>query len=189
MMDLILRRIARAFWFTLAVLFLLESWLWDHVKVWLRLLAEALGVKRIEERIASLIRDLSPWATLTVFIIPVLTILPLKIYAVAQMAQGHFAYGLCVIFAAKALGLGVTAFLFDLCRDKLLQMSWFASFYHLVLRIRAWAHDLVAPVRARLHELRLAAKAMLAEALGAGRSQFLRRLKLIRAMARRGGGA
>jgi hypothetical protein len=188
-MELILRRIARAFWLTLALLFLVENWLWDHVKVWLRLLAEVLGVKRLEERIASFISDLSPWATLTVFIIPVLAILPLKIFAVAQIAQGHLAFGLVIIFAAKALGLGVTAFLFDLCRDKLLQMAWFARFYHLVLHVRAWAHALVAPLRQRLHELRLAAKAMLAEAMGAGRSQFLRRLKLIRAMARRDGGA
>jgi hypothetical protein len=186
-MELIWRRVVRAFWFTLALLFLLESWLWDHVKVWLRNLAQILGFKRIEEWISNAIRDLSPWATLTVFVVPVIVIFPLKIYALALIAHGHVVYGLAVIFAAKALGLGVTAFLFDLCRDKLLQMSWFARFYALVLRVRGWAHDLVAPVRLRLHEIKRAAKAMLAEAIGSSRSQFLRKLGLIRAMARRGG--
>jgi hypothetical protein len=186
-MELIWRRMARAFWFTLALLFLLESWLWDHVKVWLRDLAQFLGFKRIEEWITGAIKDLSPWATLFVFVIPVIVIFPLKIYALALIAHGHVLFGLVVIFIAKALGLGVTAFLFDLCRDKLLQMNWFVRFYGVVLRVRAWAHDLVAPVRARLHEIKLAAKAMLDEVIGSSRSQFLRKLGLIRAMARRGG--
>jgi hypothetical protein len=182
-------RVARGFWFALAVLFLIETWLWDHVKEWLRAAAKALGADRIEAWLTEVIRRLSPPATLTVFAAPVLMILPLKIYAVAQIATGHVAFGLAVILFAKTLGLGVTAFLFDLCRDKLLQMLWFAKFYAVVLRVRAWAHDLVAPAREYLRNLRNMLRARLTAVLGSGRSQFWRKLELVRLRARRGTGA
>ncbi|HXY58993.1 MAG TPA: hypothetical protein VEH76_10485 [Methylocystis sp.] len=187
-MDAIFRRAERAFWFALATLFLIESWLWDHVKEWLRLLARALGVERIEAWIAAFVKDLSPSATLVVFGVPVLVILPFKVAAVALIASGHFGWGLALILAAKTLGLGVTAFLFDLCREKLLQLAWFERFYRLVLRARAWAHELVEPVRVRLRQWRAAVGAALAPYL-ARRGEFARRLQLVFALARRGGRA
>lgn len=124
-------------WFALATLFLIESWLWDNVKEWLRALALALGVERVETWIKEKVEGLSPYATLLVFVIPVLFILPFKVYAVAMMASGHFFYGLATLFLAKTLGLGLTAFLFDLCRDKLLTIGWFAQFYAFVLRVQS----------------------------------------------------
>jgi len=187
-MDAMFRRAERAFWFALATLFLIESWLWDHVKEWLRLLERTLGLERIEAWITAFVRDLSPWATLVVFAIPALMILPFKIAAVALIASGHFGWGLMVIVAAKMLGLGVTASLFDLCRDKLLQLVWFERLYRLVLRVRAWAHDLVEPVRVRLREWRAALRAALAPYL-ARKGEFARRLQLVLALARRGGRA
>jgi hypothetical protein len=48
------------------------------------------------------------------------------------------------------VSLGVTAFIFDLTRPKLLQMDWFRRFYDWVVRGIAWAHDLVDPIRRRL---------------------------------------
>ncbi len=184
-MESIRRRVVRAFWFVLATLFLIESWLWDHVKEWLRWLARRLGAERLEAFIVSFVEPLSPPATLIVFTVPVLLILPLKIYAVDLIATGHVGYGLTVILTAKTLGLGVTAFLFDLCRDKLLRMRWFAKFYDLVLRVRAWAHALVAPVRERLVALRAALRLRLGPFLAFGRSQFARRVELVRALVRR----
>lgn len=184
-MESIRRPLVRAFWFTLATLFLIESWLWDHVKEWLRWLARRVGADRLEALIASRIAPLSPPATLVVFAVPALLILPLKLFAVAAIASGHVVFGLAVILAAKTLGLGVTAFLFDLCRDKLLLMGWFARFYALVLRARAWAHALVAPVKERLIALRAALRLRLAPYFALGRTPFGRKLELIRALARR----
>ncbi len=186
-MDIFYRRLSRAFWFTLALIFLIESWLWDHVKEWLRKLALTLGAERFEVWLAGVIRDLSPPATLGVFVVPFAMVLPLKIYAVEEIARGHVGYGIFVILLAKTLGLGVIAFLFDLSRDKLLQMAWFAKFYAVVLRVRAWAHELVAPLRLRVRELRVAILLRLNDYVGTGRSRFLRKLELIRVMTRRNG--
>jgi hypothetical protein len=188
-MDYAKSRLARAFWFTLAALFLVETWLWDHVKEWLRALALALGLKRIDEWFGGLVDKLPPWATLIVFIVPAIAILPLKILALTMIAHGHIVTGLVVIFAAKTLALGVTAFLFDHCRDKLLQMPWFVRFYDLVLRVRAWAHDLVAPVRVRAHELATLIRAQTRAIFGDEKSSFGRKFAHVRALVRRRSGA
>jgi hypothetical protein len=186
-MESIKRRLIRGLWFALALVFLFESWLWDHVKDWLRALGRLLGVERYEAALAAFIARLSPPLTLAVFAVPALAILPLKILALATIAHGHILAGLAVIFAAKTLALGVTAFLFDHCRDKLLQMAWFAHFYSVVLSVRAWAHDLVEPMRLRLRQFITPIRARAAEIFGAGQPHFSRKLALLRALARRGG--
>lgn len=186
-MESIKQRLIRAFWFALAVLFLIESWLWDNVKLALVWLARELGLTKFEARLREFIAGLSPHATLAVFAVPALSILPLKLLAVGAIAHGHVVAGLAVILAAKTLALGVTSFLFDLSRDKLLQLRWFARLYDLVLRIRAWAHELVEPVRRRLHAARDFVKARVAVFSREGRSQFLRKLARVRALVRRRG--
>lgn len=184
-MEPIKQRLVRAFWFSLAVLFLIESWLWDNVKVGLVWLAHRLGLTRLEARLREFIAGLSAYATLAVFAVPALAILPLKLLAVGAIAHGHVITGLAVILAAKVLALGVTSFLFDISRDKLLQLSWFARLYDLVLRVRAWAHELVEPVRRRLHDVKELVRARVTALLGEGRSQFLRKLALLRTLVKR----
>lgn len=188
-MEAVKQRLIRAFWFSLAVLFLIESWLWDNVKVVLVRLAHELGLTKLEARLRAFVAGLSPYPTLAVFAVPAIAIFPLKLLALAAIAHGHVIAGLAVILAAKVLALGVTSFLFDLSRDKLLQLRWFARLYDLVLRIRAWAHDLVEPVRRRLHETKELLKARFGALLGEGRSQFLRKLALLRALVNRRGAA
>ncbi|CAN2535127.1 hypothetical+protein [Methylocapsa aurea] len=189
-MESMKQRLARAFWFSLAVLFLVESWLWDHVKLWLLRLASALGVKELETRLRVFIAGLSPAATLAVFALPAITILPLKLLAVAAIAHGHVIAGLGVILAAKTLALGVTSFLFDASREKLLQIGWFAKLYATVLRVSRWAHERVEPFKRQIREAKDFMKAQLARALGEdGRSTFARKLSLLRALVRRRGAA
>jgi hypothetical protein len=181
--DQIKEKLSRAFWFALAVIFLFESWLWDNVKEWLRALAVLAGVERIEAQLVAFLARLGPYPTLAVFVVPAIAILPLKIAALALIAHGHVIGGLVVIFLAKTLALGVSAFLFDHCRDKLLTIDWFARFYALVLRVRAWAHDLVEPAKKKVIALRDALRARLAEILTPERrSRFMRKLMLLREM-------
>jgi hypothetical protein len=56
---------------------------------------------------------------------------------------------LTIIFA-KFLGVGVAAFIFDVTRDKLLEMNWFETIYEFVLELRAKANALVEPVKERI---------------------------------------
>ncbi len=147
LVDWLKPRLAAAFWFTLAIIFLIESWIWDHVKDWLRLIERALGLERFEPWLQNLVAPLSPPMTLAIFAVPMIGVLPFKIAAFALLASGHVFMGVIFIFVVKSLTLGVEAFLFDICRDKLLQMEWFAGLYSIILDIRAWSSRLVKPVR------------------------------------------
>lgn len=185
-MESLVRRLIRAFWFTLAVLFLVESWLWDNVKIALLRLAEALGLKELEARLREFIAGLTPIAALVVFALPAITIFPLKLLAVAAIAHGHVVTGLAVILAAKTLALGVTSFLFDASRQKLLRIGWFEKLYETVLRVGRWAHERVEPLERQIREAKNFLKARLARALGErGRSHFARKLALLRALVQR----
>lgn len=183
-MEHLKHQLRRGFWFTVALIFLFESWLWDNVKEWLRALGRTLGVERIEPWLEGVVKKLSPQMTLAVFAVPALTILPFKIAALSLIAHGHVMIGVIAIFVAKTLALGVTSFLFDMCRDKLLEMEWFARIYSLVLDARAWASALVAPYKA--HMLRVAAlvKSNMASIISAGEGEFGRRWARLRDLAR-----
>lgn len=188
-MEQIKLRLAHAFWFTLAVIFLVETWLWDHVKEGLRALARNLDLERIEARLIDFLAPLSPRATLAVFAVPAMVIFPLKLAAVSMLAHGEVLAGIVVILTANVLALGVTGFLFDHCRDKLMQMAWFAKFHDIVLRVRAWADALVAPARQRLNEARQYIGERVAAVVGEGQSIFLRKLAHVRALTKRHGAA
>jgi hypothetical protein len=57
---------------------------------------------------------------------------------------------IATLIAAKLLGLGVTAFIFDLTRPKLLQLAWFRRFYGWMLWALAHAHALLDPIKCRI---------------------------------------
>ncbi len=157
----------------LALLFLLEAWLWDHLEP---LVARVVGLFpwcRLKDWIKRTIESLPPWAALGVFIVPFVVLLPLKFLEVFFLAKRQWIAAGLVLLAAKLLGLGVTAFVFDATRDKLLQMAWFARMYDWFMWARDWAHEMTEPVRERLRQL-----TWLLKPQRAGR--FLRRLMRLR---------
>lgn len=146
------QRLREAFWFTLAVLFLVETWLWDHFSECLHDLGRALGLERYEQQFKDFVATLTPLKTLAIFITPVFAIIPAKLVGFELIAHGHVFTGLIAILLAKTLALGVMSFLFDICRDKLMQIDRFRQIYSIVLEIRAWAARLVAPFKQRVYE-------------------------------------
>lgn len=151
-MDEWKRRLKDAFWFTLAVLFLIETWLWDHFRDWLHELGNALGLQRYVQQFKDFVATLTPVKTLGVFVAPVILILPAKLVGFELIAHGRVLSGLFAILLAKTLALGVMSFLFDICRDKLMQMERFRQLYSVVLSLRAWASEMVAPFKRRIAE-------------------------------------
>jgi hypothetical protein len=168
-----MRRTLRPFWIILALLFLLEAWLWDHLKPLVAWVVDLLPWGRLKTWLKRTIESLPPWAALGVFVIPVILLLPLKFLEVFFLAKRQWIAAGLVLLAAKLLGLGVTAFVFDATREKLLQMPWFARMYDWFLWARDWAHAMTEPVRERLRQL-----AWLLKPQRAGR--FLRRLLRLR---------
>jgi hypothetical protein len=97
---------------------------------------------------------MSPGATLIVFVVPVLPLLPLKALGLWLLAHKYFVSAVLVIVFAKLLGVGITAFLFDVTRDKLLQMRWFNRLYEWVLAAREWSKAQVDPIKAAFVKFR-----------------------------------
>ena len=65
--------------------------------------------------------------TLIVFIVPVLPLFPLKLVGLWLLTHEYWLSAITTILFAKLLGVGVTAFIFDVTRDKLLEMRWFEA--------------------------------------------------------------
>ena len=149
-----MRHLLRPLWVFLALLFLLEAWLWDHLSPVVARIVAFIPWAALKQRLAQAIERLPPWATLIVFIAPLLVLLlPLKFLEVYFLATRHWFWAVAVIVVAKLVGVGVTAFIFDATRGKLLQMAWFRTLYEWMLRVRAWAHEITEPVRVRMRQL------------------------------------
>lgn len=172
------RRWLRPFWVLLALLFLLEAWLWDHLEPIVARVVNVIPWGKLKDRLARAIENLPPWATLIVFIVPLIVLLPLKFLEFYLIAKKQWLGAGIVLILAKLLGLGVTAFAFDVTRDKLLQMAWFRRMYDWFMWARDWAHEMTAPIRERMRRL-----AWLLKPQRAGR--FLRRLIRLRRRAYR----
>jgi hypothetical protein len=147
------RRIIRPLLILLAIVFLIEAWLWRHLEPIVEWIVARLPLRAVKARLAGIIRKLPPAATLVVFVVPIAALFPLKVLGLWLLAHKYwFAAGGVLVFA-KLVGLAVTAFVFEVTRPKLLQLRWFRGLYEYVLTGLDWAHRLVAPVRRRMRRL------------------------------------
>jgi hypothetical protein len=145
-----MRRLLRLLLIPLALFFLFEAWLWNHLAPIVAWVVARIPLRALKARIAAFIERLPPAATLVVFIVPVLLLLPLKLLGLWMLSHGQWLGALAVLALAKVVSLGVTAFIFDLTRDKLLQLAWFRRLYEWVLWLLAKAHALTDPVKRRI---------------------------------------
>ena len=148
-----MRRLFRPFLVLLAILFLIEAWLWDHLKPIVAAIVGIFPWDRLKLRLRTVIERLPPWAVLIVFVIPFLILLPVKFLEFWFIAHRQWFWAGVTLVAAKLVGLGVTAFIFEVTRDKLLQMDWFRRLYEWVMWLRDWAHALVDPIKERIKRL------------------------------------
>jgi len=148
-----LRRLLQPFWILLAIIFLIEAWLWDHLEPIVAWVVAAIPLRAFKQWLAERVDTLSPAMTLIVFIVPVIPLFPLKVIGFWLLTHEHWVSAFMTILFAKFLGVGVTAFVFDVTRPKLLEMAWFEKLYDFVILLRARAHALVEPVKARILEI------------------------------------
>ena len=148
-----MRRITRPFLILLAIVFLVEAWLWRHLGPIVERIVAWLPLRAVKARLAGIIRKLPPAATLIVFVVPVVTLFPLKVLGLWLLAHKYWIAASGVLVFAKLVGVAVTAFVFEVTRPKLLQLRWFRWLYEHVLMWLDWAHRLVAPVRRRVRRL------------------------------------
>ena len=148
-----MRRLARPLLILLAIVFLIEAWLWSHLEPIVASIVARIPLRAMKTRIAGAIRKLPPAATLVVFAVPLAALFPLKLLGFWLLAQQQWLAAGVVLVLAKLVGVAVTAFVFEMTRPKLLKLAWFHWLYQHVLMWLAWSHRLVAPVRRRARKL------------------------------------
>ncbi len=145
-----LRRILQPLWVLLALIFLIEAWLWDHLEPVVARVVAWIPLRAFKAWLADQVDMLSPAMTLIVFIVPVIPLFPLKLFGLWLLANEYWVSAVVILAFAKFLGLGVAAFIFDVTRPKLLQMAWFQKLYDWVMALRAKAHAIIDPVKLRI---------------------------------------
>ena len=145
-----LRRLLQPIWVLLAVIFLIEAWLWDHLEPIVAWAVAKIPLRAFKHWLAERVDTLSPAMTLVVFIVPVIPLFPLKLVGFWLLTHEYWMSAVFTILFAKFLGVGVTAFVFDVTRPKLLEMGWFETLYEFVMSMRAKAAALVEPVKQRI---------------------------------------
>jgi len=145
-----MRRLLHPLLVLVALFFLFEAWLWERLAPFVGFVVTRIPLRALKARIAVGITGLPPAATLVVFVIPFILLLPLKFLEFWFLAHRNWFGAVATLVLAKLIGLGVTAFIFDVTRPKLLQLAWFARIYEMVLSWLAWARALVDPIKQRL---------------------------------------
>ena len=148
-----MRRLLQPVWVLLAVIFLIEAWLWDHLEPIVARFVALIPLRAFKAWLAERVDTLSPAMTLIVFIVPVVPLFPLKLVALWLLAHEYWMAAVLTFVFAKFVGVGVAAFIFDVTRPKLLEMEWFEKLYEFVIALRAKAVALVDPIKLRIKEL------------------------------------
>src|SRR6188768_5781 len=105
-----MRRLFKPLWVLLAVIFLIEAWLWDHLEPIVARVVARIPLRAFKHWLAEKIDLLSPAMTLIVFVLPVILLFPLKLVGLWLLAHEYWASAISTMVLAKFLGLGVTAF-------------------------------------------------------------------------------
>ena len=148
-----LRRLLQPLWVLLAIIFLIEAWLWDRLEPIVAWVVALIPLRTFKQWLAERVDTLSPAMTLIVFIVPLIPLFPLKLIGIWLLTHEHWMSAFFTILFAKFVGVGITAFIFDVTRPKLLEMGWFEKLYEFILATRAKAHELVDPIKARIREM------------------------------------
>src|SRR5919204_181288 len=145
-----LRRLLQPLWVLLAVVFLIEAWLWDHLEPIVERVVALIPLRAFKQWLSDRVDTLSPAMTLIVFAVPVIPLFPLKLIGLWLLANEYWLSAATILVFAKFAGVGITAFIFDVTREKLLEMHWFEKLYDFIMMIRAKAKSLVEPIKQRI---------------------------------------
>jgi hypothetical protein len=121
----------------LAIILIIEEWLWDALSALGHFLACHLGFARFEQWLL----QSSPYQALCAISIPILLVTPINITAFWLLANGLILQGIALEIAAKLFGTLFIAHFFTLTKKQLLTFRLLAWIYHTVSYWLSWAHE------------------------------------------------
>lgn len=121
----------------LAIVLIIEEWLWDALSALGHFLAYHLGLARFELWLA----QTSPYQALIAISIPILLVTPINIAAFWLLANGLILQGIALEIVAKLLGTLFVARFFTLTKKQLLTFRLIATIYNTISYWLHWAHE------------------------------------------------
>ena len=143
----------RAALLLLALAFLFETWIWDRVVAVGRRIVALVPWAAIRAVLIRLIDRLPVWVALLMFGIPFVVAETGAAFCVFIAATGHILAGSVGYVAVKIFGFGLVVPIFDLTRERLMTLRWFAYLYEKLLAFHHFALGLIAPYRAAARKL------------------------------------
>ncbi|EJN09186.1 hypothetical protein [Herbaspirillum sp. YR522] len=126
------RRLLAPLIYFVALLLMLEQWLWEVTQAVLARIPAWGWLVRLQQAI----QRLPPYAALVVFAAPTLLLLPVKLLALLSIGHGHPGLGLLIIVSAKILGTALVARVYALTRRSLLGLAWFKRWHDKLLAFK-----------------------------------------------------
>jgi hypothetical protein len=85
--------------------------------------------ERAGSSLSRFVRSLGPYQSLTLLLVPIGIVEPLKLVAVVVAGEGHWLAGTAMVAGAYAVSILVIERLFRLVKPKLLTLDWFARLW------------------------------------------------------------
>ena len=148
-----MRRLLQPVWVLLAVIFLIEAWLWDHLEPIVARVVARIPLRAFKQWLAERVDTLSPAMTLIVFAVPVIPLFPLKLVGLWLLAHEYWLSAVVTIVLREIPRR--RRHRFHLRRDaaEAAGDGWFEKLYEFMLALRAKAAALVDPIKQRIREI------------------------------------
>jgi len=121
----------------LAVVLIIEEWLWDGLTAFGHSLARWLNLESFEQWLS----QTSPTLALVAFSIPIMIVTPINLVAFGLLAHGMILQGILLEVLAKLLGTVLIARVFALTKPQLLTFALLRVIYTTVTGWLQWAHQ------------------------------------------------
>jgi len=141
-------RVKNMAWTALALIFLAVSWAWDVVAPLVQAMIDVLPLRRLKLWAHNVLENLSPYPTLLVFLIPLALSEVIKLISFLAFARGQIFGGALIYLLAEIVRFGLAAYVWSVCREKLLSIEWVEKFHAWLLRVNDWAQERIAPLKA-----------------------------------------
>ena len=120
----------------LAVILIIEEWLWDALTAFGHSLVRRLNLVAFEQWLS----QTSPTLALVAFSIPIMIVTPLNLVAFGLLAHGLILQGILLELLAKLLGTVLIARVFALTKPQLLAFTFLRVIYITITGWLQWAH-------------------------------------------------
>jgi hypothetical protein len=131
----------------LALLFLLETWIWRKLVAFARFVSTLIPWERFRDAARRALARMPAIVSVALFAIPLFVSEFGSFLSVVMMATGHLFAGMALYVLMKGLGLVLVPVIFEITRERLLGLPWFAWGYAKFEALHMMANRFVAPYR------------------------------------------